>query len=122
MYEAPKAGETRSPKHTHYVSLGNGHTYPAMRNLPGYEDDNLADWRPASADEIDRFNRGEMKPAHDPVGVVQLAAPPAVVATPSTLQLAEEDPPVETNAPAQDPPPLPLNALPMPPLPAFKVD
>jgi hypothetical protein len=120
MYDSPKAGETRSPKNTHYVSLINGHVYPAMRNLPGYEDDNLADWRPASAAEIERFNAGDMKPARDPVGTVQLAAPLPVTATPSQLTLAPEDPVVD-GAP-QDPPPLPAGALGMVPPPAFKVD
>lgn len=124
MYDAPKAGETRSPKHTHYVSHGNGHIYPSMRNLPGYEDDNPSDWRPASADEIERFKSGQMRAAKDPVGTVQLADPLPMVATPAAIKLAPEDPPTEAEPNAlQDPPPLPAGALTgFGPAPAFKAD
>lgn len=126
MYDAPPKGETRSPKHTHYVSLGNNVIYPAMRNLPGYEDDNPAEWRVASADEIERFKKGENKGRTAASGEVQLHAAPVAQAAPSSIKLADEEPappaPPAAADPA-DPPQLPPGALgAIGPAPAFKVD
>lgn len=92
----------RQPKCSHYVSLSNHRIYPAMRNVPGFEDDNPIDWRPATADEVQMYKNGE-QPKFAPAGApVQLDAP-APAAAPSTIQLADEDP-AEPETPPLPPP------------------
>lgn len=61
-------GPKKPNLHSHYVSVGNGCVYPALTSEPGYEDRNPAEWRPATADEVERFNAGEAEA--DPFGDV----------------------------------------------------
>lgn len=107
MYETK---ENRRAKASHYVSLGNGRVYPALRNVPGFEDDNPGDWRVANADEIAAYERGDA-PLPQPTGEVQLSQPVAQPASPATIQLAPEP---------TDPPQVPAGALEgIAPAPAF---
>lgn len=101
MYETK---ENRTAKATHYVSLSNHRVYPALRNLPGFEDDNPGDWRIANAAEIEAYLRGDAV-ALKPTGEVQLSQPILQPAAPTTIQLAPEEPAT------QDPPPAPAAAL-----------
>lgn len=127
MYETK---EGRKPKAPFYVSTANGGVYPAMRNVPGYEDDNPAEWRVATADEVEAYKRGDRITPTLPADEVVLSAP-AAPAAPSSIQLAEDDappapqavlqqaaaalPPAAPTTPAPaDPPPLPptFNGIP----------
>ena len=94
----------RKPKVPFYVSTANGQVYPAQTGLPGFEDDNPVDWRPATADEIAAYENGvSLQP--EPSGTVLLDSP-AVQPSPTTLQLAEEDKSEEA-----DPPQLPAGVV-----------
>ena len=110
MYEEK---EGRAAKCSHYVSTSNGRVYPAMRNVPGYEDDNPADWRPATVDEIAVYKAGG-QPKPTPVETAVMLDAPAAVAAPAAITLAEDDP-VATDDPPQAPPGL------VPAAPAFNL-
>lgn len=129
MYEQ---GNNRKPKASHYVSTHNGGVYPAQHGLPGYEDDNPADWRVATADEVAAYEQGTPLPLPASSDTVRLSDP-APVASPSVLKLADEPettdsptienrglipPPAAVPADLADPPPAPPG-IGLPPVPAF---
>ena len=128
MYDAQP---DRRPKHSHYVSLANGCIAAALTNLPGYEDDNPTDWRPATADEIARYKDEGKEPASRAgADVVALDAPVAQAAAPTSITLADDEPATPGALPSgipsipapatepNDPPSLPAGAIPAP-APAF---
>jgi hypothetical protein len=112
----------RKPKHSHYVSNENLHVYPAMTGLPGYEDDNPKEWRPANSAEKQNYLAGDRTSVNS--GDIDFNAAPAVVATPRSLKLVDDDEPVAAQAIPVAPPPAPTKAAkaaaaipPLPPLP-----
>jgi hypothetical protein len=126
---APKDGPPRRPRNTHYVGTNNV-IYPAQTGLPGYEDDNPADFRPATNAEIEQYNKGnDVVSFGGSAGVVDLSAA-APTRTPTKLTLADDDEPAAPVAPAPAiaavdpslPPQLPVGAIGGAPIaPAFNI-
>lgn len=111
-----------TPKSKLYVSLSNNGIYPAMGGgAEGYEDEHLSEWRPANADEVEKYNRGELSVTVRPIEM--LASAPAAPAQPQSIQLAEDDAPTIVSPPttvveAPVVQPAPVQAQPSPVMPA----
>lgn len=84
------------PRHQFYVSTHNNTIHPAMTSPAGYEDANPQDWRPATAEEIQRYNGGVDSLDVRPLDMAALEALSAG-STPRTLKL-EDDGPTEPEA------------------------
>jgi hypothetical protein len=79
-----------APKYSHYVSLENGGIYPAMTSPSGYEDQHLTEWRGANPAEVEKYLRGETAVDVSPLPISP--SPVFPLSSPTTLQLAPEDP------------------------------
>jgi hypothetical protein len=96
----PSQNQGAFSKHSHYVSLHNGVIYPAMTGLPGHEDANPSDWRPATATEVERYRAGQQTVDVSPIPLGESAPVAPNPAAPTTLQLAPDDVPAPVIPPA----------------------
>lgn len=96
------------PKRTHYVSMHNDVIYPAMSAPAGWEDEHPEDYRPATPEEIARYQSGQHLLKIEQIDLSPAAMDEAPAsASPTTLRLMEDDPPVD-----DIPPPAPAISRP----------
>ena len=101
------------PKHTHYVSLENGVIHPALTHPSGYEDQFPAEWRPATAAEVDRYRAGSERGNTASVSLDAVVIDPALQ-TPGTIELAPDPPAPPPPSPVQEAPTIPPAVPPAP--------